>query len=134
MSDCDRNLCYQNEYNDMRYEDCIGTPSALAYINYHEPVLPSATPKTNKGEWIETEKQMPPKGQWVLVAQDNYQKPWEIMTYMGVQTGYKYLPPNFDEKIPYSYHAWTSGHGDITSKNPVAWMPLPDPYKQGDEE
>ena len=78
-------------------------------------------------------EKMPPKNMWVLVARpEYYQKPWEIMSYMGIMTNKR---RRFDEngnwiEEEYVYPAWTSGHGDIMSEDPVAWMPMPEPYKE----
>ena len=81
--------------------------------------------KNNK--WILTEKQLPPRGQWVLVTKNDWQKPWEIMCYQGIRIGKHYIGKGWEE---YKYPSWTSGHGDIMSKHPIAWMLLPEPYKE----
>ena len=84
-------------------------------------------------KWIKTNKQLPPKGKWVLVTRDDWQKPWEIMCYMGIRTNTitRYIP-GIKELIEeeYEYPAWTSGHGDIMGQHPIAWMPLPKQYKK----
>lgn len=79
-------------------------------------------------KWILVTEKFPPIGEWVLVTNGECNgKYCEIMTYKGLKTerihrvGYG----EYEEQ----YHAWTSGHGDIRSKNPLAWMPLPTPYK-----
>lgn len=78
-------------------------------------------------KWILTNKQMPPKGKWVLTTTGDYQKTCEIKCYMGVKTEtiYRYLNGK-SEEYEHEYYAWTSGHGDISGRNPVAWMLLPD--------
>ena len=81
-----------------------------------------------ENKWILTSEQMPPKGKWVLVTTEDWQKPWEIKCFLGIRTGVKYV--RYPEKRgfieeEYEYPAWTSGHGDIGSHNPIAWMPLP---------
>ena len=79
-------------------------------------------------EWILTTEQMPKESQWVLTTTNDYQKPIEIQCYMGIRIGTEYVHPigekDWIEK-KYEYPAWTSGHGDISSHNPIAWMPLP---------
>ena len=82
-------------------------------------------------EWIKTSKQLPPIGQWVLVTKNDYQKPWEIECFMGVRIGTEYCHNENGEWVEeeYEYNGWTSGHGDIGSNDPIAWMPLPEPYK-----
>lgn len=77
-------------------------------------------------EWIKTDEQLPPIGQWVLVTTDRYQKPVEIMCYQGIQIARRNIGNGWEE---YEYPSWTSGHGDIQSSHPKAWMPLPTPYK-----
>lgn len=79
------------------------------------------------GKWIKTKEQTPSKGQWVLVTTDDYQKPIEIMCYQGTRVGEEYIGGNWKE---YEYPSWTSGHGDIQSWHPEAWMPLPKLYKK----
>lgn len=81
-------------------------------------------------KWILTEEKLPPKGVWVLVSDEkDSQKPWEIMCYEGIETGTQWYYHGDEEIIEhYEYPAWTSGHGDIMSHNPTAWMPLPIPY------
>lgn len=81
-------------------------------------------------EWIKTNEQLPPKGQWVLVTTDDYQKPCEIECYIGVKkhSGYRFVNGK-GEDFEEPYHAWTSGYGDI-GESPIAWMPLPEPYRE----
>lgn len=86
-------------------------------------------------DWIKMSEKKPPEGQWVLVTNTNHsQKPWEIMLYMGIMVNTMH---RFDEngnliEEGYKYPAWTSGHGDILSEDPVAWMPMPEPYEEED--
>lgn len=82
-------------------------------------------------KWINTNDRLPSKGQWVLVATEDYQKPIEIMCYQGVRIGEKH---DGDGWKKYEYPSWTSGHGDIRSNHPTAWMPLPEPYEEGESE
>ena len=87
-------------------------------------------------DWIKMSEKRPPDNTWVLVADPNdYQKPWEIMRYLGVMTNTRYiLNSELNERVSeeYEYPAWTSGHGDILSEDPVAWMPMPEPYEEED--
>ena len=83
------------------------------------------------GEWIPTSDRLPDKGQWVLVTTERYQKPVEIMCYQGVRIGQHNIGNGWEE---YEYPSWTSGHGDIQSHHPEAWMPLPEPNKTESEE
>lgn len=78
------------------------------------------------GGWISTSDQLPDKGQWVLVTTERYQKPVEIMCYQGVRIGQHNVGNGWEE---YEFQSWTSGHGDIRSHHPEAWMPLPEPYE-----
>ena len=78
--------------------------------------------------WIKTSDKMPPKGQWVLVTKNDFQKPLEIECFLGVRTNQYCSKETNWEWEDYEYNAWTSGHGDISSENPVAWMQLPEPY------
>ena len=83
-------------------------------------------------KWIKTEEQMPEKGQWVIVFSGDNRKYCEIECYMGLGTK---TTTTWDKdgnmiKYDYEYPAWTCGHGDIKSTNPVAWMPLPEPYRE----
>ena len=82
-------------------------------------------------KWILTSKRLPNKGQWVLVTKEDYQKPVEIMCYLGVQIGRHDIGNGWDE---YEYPSWTSGHGDIQGSHPKAWMPLPKPYEPQESE
>lgn len=77
-------------------------------------------------EWISTSEQLPPKGEWVLVTTDNWQKPCEIMCYQGVRVIENECDKGYDRYFP----SWTSGHGDIQSKHPTHWMKLPDTPKE----
>ena len=82
----------------------------------------------NENNWILTSEQMPPAGKWVLVTKTyDYQKPWEIMCYMGIRIGRSCSKESNWEWAEYEFPAWTSGHGDILSQHPYAWMELPTP-------
>ena len=84
-------------------------------------------------KWIFTSEKLPPIGEWVLVTNGKCDgKHCEVMTYKGLKSEKVYTVGGgeYEEQ----YHEWTSGHGDILSKNPLAWMPLPDPYKTESEE
>lgn len=85
--------------------------------------------KNEFGKWILTKDQMPPKGQWILVAKNNWQKPWEIERYIGKRINQYCGQKTNWEWEDYEYDAWTSGHGDIGEDAPIAWMPLPEPFK-----
>lgn len=78
--------------------------------------------------WILTKNELPPKGEWVLTTTGDWQKPIEIKCYMGKRLGTKWVSiPGISgyKKVDYEYPAWTSGHGDIGARNPIAWMLLP---------
>lgn len=91
--------------------------------------LPSVRPQEPK--WILTSDRLPNKSQWVLVTTESYQKPVEIMRYQGVQIGQHNVGNGWGK---YGFPSWTSGHGDIQSHHPKAWMPLPKPYKAESED
>lgn len=78
-------------------------------------------------EWISTSEQLPPKGEWVLVTTDDWQKPIEIMCYQGTRIGRHDIGIGWED---YEFPSWTSGHGDVQSKHPTHWMKLPDTPKQ----
>ena len=94
------------------------------YIDNAITFLEHSSINTNDKKWIRTNIQLPRKGEWVLVKTNDWQKPVEIMCYMGVRIGHHDIGNGWEE---YEFPAWTSGHGDIKSKHPEVWMPLPDP-------
>ena len=70
-------------------------------------------------KWIKTSEQLPPIDQPVLVSKDDFQFPYSIWSYSGKTS---VNDPTLD--------MWfVVGHGGITSEQPKAWMPLPEPYK-----
>ena len=84
-------------------------------------------------KWIFTSEKLPPIGEWVLVTNGKCDgKHCEIMTYHGLKTQrvHRVGGGEYEEQ----YHEWTSGHGDILSENPLAWMPLPKPYEPQESE
>lgn len=74
---------------------------------------------------------LPPKGQWVIVTTEDYQKPCEIMCYLGTRIGRHDIGNGWED---YEFPTWTSGHGDVRSTHPYAWMPLPQVPKKKEEE
>ena len=78
-------------------------------------------------EWISTSEQLPPKGEWVLVTTDDWQKPIEIMCYQGTRIGRHDIGNGWED---YEFPSWTSGHGDVQSRHPTHWMKLPDTPKE----
>lgn len=79
-------------------------------------------------EWIETADQLPPRGEWVLVDKEDWQKPCEVMCYQGIRLGHQTIH-HIDGTVTdedYEYPSWTSGHGDIRPSHPIRWMPLPE--------
>ena len=97
-------------------------------MNYKNMGIDLSYDKTDNDDWILTKDKMPPIGTWVLVTQNYSQKPWEIMCYQGIEIGTCWDSKNNFKEEHYEYPTWTSGHGDIMSHNPIAWMPLPIPY------
>ena len=83
-------------------------------------------------KWIPVSERLPNKNQWVLITTEDYQKPIEIMRYQGIRTGLHNIGNGGWEQ--YDYPSWTSGHGDIQSYHPKAWMPLPKPYEPQESE
>ncbi len=81
--------------------------------------------------WIPVSERLPNKNQWVLVTTEDYQKLVEIMCYQGIRIGRRDVGNGWEE---YEYPSWTSGHGDIQSSHPKAWMPLPKVYKAESED
>ena len=73
--------------------------------------------------WIYCKDKLPPKGEWVLVTRNEYQKPVEIMCYQGIRTNRR--TNDHGEWEDYRYPSWTSGHGDIQGRHPLAWMEVP---------
>lgn len=83
-------------------------------------------------KWIPVSKKLPPIGEWVLVTNGKCNgKYCEVMIYHGLKTQIVHRVGE-GEYYEEQYHEWTSGHGDVLSKNPLAWMPLPSPYKGGE--
>lgn len=91
--------------------------------------MPSVTPSR---QWIPVSERLPNKSQWVLVTNEDYQEPIEIMCYQGIRTGLHKVGNGEWEQ--YEYPSWTSGHGDIQSYHPKAWQPLPKPYEPEESE
>ena len=78
-----------------------------------------------ESKWILTKDELPEKGVWVLTTINDHQKPIEIRCYLGIRRGSKASRKTNYEWVEYEYPAWTSGHGDISSRHPIAWTPLP---------
>lgn len=79
------------------------------------------------GEWHYPNKgDLPPIDEWVIVATQDYQKPIDVMTYIGRRIGKCSSSETDFEWQEYEYDAWTSGNGDILDENPIAWMHGPD--------
>lgn len=90
--------------------------------------LPPINPQEQR--WIPCSERLPDKNQWVLVTTEDYQKLVDIMCYQGIRIGRHNVGNGWEE---YEYPSWTSGHGDIQSSHPKAWMPLPSEYKEVEE-
>ena len=65
--------------------------------------------------WIKTSEQLPPKGLPVLVATDDIRCPYGIWSYERTNDD--------DDRI------WRiEEDGGVTTEEPLAWQPLPEPY------
>ena len=111
----------QDTAKKLTNEDTINGLCGAVAILYE---MPSVTPQEPR--WIPTSKKLPNKNQWVLVTTEDYQKIAEVMCYQGIRIGKHDVGNGWEE---YEYPSWTSGHGDIQSSHPKAWMPLPPCYE-----
>lgn len=89
-------------------------------------------------DWIRTSKQLPPKGQWVLTTDNyNFQHPWKIQCYRGIEKRESWIHyPGTEKSKKYiiSEHIWYDTFGRISHEHPEAWMPLPEPYEEENEQ
>lgn len=81
----------------------------------------------NPNKWIPITVSMPELGVKVLVQRDRYgESNFDIGYYDGhYEREYWHNGTKYIEKVP---HWWYFG-GRLSDENPIAWMPLPKPYK-----
>lgn len=103
---CDRNICVSNEYNGIGCEDCEVTKSQE----------PSSSENPNK--WIPIRERLPEESSLVLISCEDYYLR-DLNPCIGWRNG--------------KYWNTFTAYGCKQILYPIAWMPLPEPYKAESE-
>lgn len=75
------------------------------------------------GKWIPVSERLPEEAYGCLVTVMDYEP--------STQTDFENILPYF---VGYDGHGWNNADGETIPFEVIAWMPLPEPYRESEEE